>query len=118
MRGQAGAEGRTFVLRSGAALWRKFASRSPVAFDFARRTGSRPFPDLSTVAQRHGWFFPSVSGQSRRIRLSGLDQALFDRLPSEQWTRPLDLFDDGHFIRDHVLPLGDAAVMDRLFSWA
>lgn len=76
-------------LRSGAALWRKFAAKSPRAFDRARRTESHLFPELRKIGDAHRSMFPRlVRG---RLRPSELDQLLLDQLDDTEWVRPVDV---------------------------
>jgi len=60
--------------REGAELWIKFAAPSPLAFDEARRTGSRVFPELTMSAELHGAWFPRL--KDRRLQVSELDEVL------------------------------------------
>jgi hypothetical protein len=107
------------MLRSGASLWRKFAASSPRAFETARKNGSGPFPDLPTVAEVYGWFFPQAGSRSARLRLSVLDQALFDHLRADSWVRPIDcLMRDRRFVEDIIALLGDQWPLWRLHQWA
>lgn len=85
--------------REGSDLWLKFASPSPLAFDEARRNGSKVFPELTSSAELHGAWFPRVA--DGRLRLSEIDEDLlgaldgsactigkiFQRLPEERFER-------------------------------
>jgi hypothetical protein len=107
------------LLRSGAVLWRKYAARSPSAFDEARRNSAASFPDLATVAEIHGWFFPRLSNRSHWLRLSRLDQALLDSLRTGAWIRPIDLLTDrGGFLLEFLHLVGDLLLLSRLDAWA
>jgi hypothetical protein len=68
--------------REGAELWSKYASPSPLAFDEARRNGSRVFPELTSSAELHGAWFPRFS--DGRLCLSELDAVLLGGV-GESW---------------------------------
>jgi hypothetical protein len=71
--------------REGAELWSKFASPSPLAFDEARRRGSRAFPELTSNAELHGAWFPQFA--DGRLRLSELDEILLGNV-GDSWRTP------------------------------
>ena len=71
----------------GAELWIEYASPSPLAFDEARRRGSRAFPELTSSADLHGAWFPRVMGG--RLRLSELDTILLGCV-TESWGTTMD----------------------------
>lgn len=75
-------------LREGAELWMQYASPSPVAFDEARRRGSRVFPELASNAELHGAWFPRLKGG--RLHLSDLDEVLLGCV-SDSWRSTRDL---------------------------
>ncbi|MGL4551681.1 MAG: hypothetical protein ACRC33_10870 [Gemmataceae bacterium] len=105
-------------MRSGASLWRKYAAASPRAFDAARLRGVKDFPHLASVGEVHGWMFPRVVAPSPRVRLSLLDQGIFDRLTGGGWTRPIDLIRDRAFWEWIVVQVGDHNFASRLRAWA
>lgn len=65
-------------LDEGAALWFKYADDSPLSFDKARRAGSTAFPELTRVAEVHGFWFPRrIEGA---LKLSELDEVVLGLL--------------------------------------
>jgi hypothetical protein len=107
------------MLQSGASLWQKYSAASPRAFDAMRRKGSKWFPDLASVAELNGWFFPQVNGsRSARLRLSKLDQFLFQSLQVDAWVRPYDYFVDRRFCDEFLYRVGDLSLTTRLREWA
>jgi len=102
--------------REGAALWRAYASSSPLALDGARRTGSTAFPELLRSAELHGGWFPRVT--ERTLRLSELDALLLVGA-DETWrttaalTGPLPPARQGRLTQPFHL-----FVIDRLRAWA
>lgn len=74
--------------REGVELWTKYASSSPLAFDEARRNGSRAFPELTSSAELHGAWFPLFS--DGHLRLSELDAVLLGGV-GEAWLTTFDL---------------------------
>jgi hypothetical protein len=71
------------TVRSGTALWRAYAKTSPLAFDRARRRGSRSFPDLGRIGDLWGSSFPWAVGM--RLRLSDADRVLLGGLRADRW---------------------------------
>ncbi|MBY0230307.1 MAG: DUF1835 domain-containing protein [Gemmataceae bacterium] len=105
------------TLRSGSALWRKYAAPSPAAFDAARRRGVSSFADLGATAEPHGLFFPRIDGESR-LRLARADQLLFDMLRPDAWVTPREIICHGRYF-DEILPhAGDVFPAHRLYRWA
>lgn len=102
------------VADSGATLWRKFAAKSPLAFDAARRKGARAFPDLKVSSEVFGAVFPQRVG--RKLRLSKFDQAILDAARRDQWRRPVDLFRANNF--ETLFLFGDMHFAHRLQEWA
>jgi hypothetical protein len=104
------------VLREGADLWRRFASSSPLAFDEARRRGSSAFPELTSSAERHGSWFPRLSGD--RLRLSRLDQVLLGSV-DDSWRITSAVFEAGG---ERLVPIvqtfDPVFIVERLRSWA
>jgi hypothetical protein len=109
------------MLEEGGALWRKYSWPSPLAFDEARRRGSQLFPELSQLAEVHGKHFPRVSGRSRRLRLSELDELFLSRFRPDRWLRPIDCL-KRPLIRDAVFTTlathGETFFTHRLRVWA
>ena len=106
------------VLRSGAALWRKYAASSPRGFDRVRRGGLSAFPDLGSIGESHGWFFPQATSRTGRVRLSRLDQDLFDHLSTGHWVSPHAFLQDYPFAEAFLSLLGDESLPHRLHDWA
>jgi hypothetical protein len=71
------------TVRSGTALWRAYAKLTPLAFDRARRQGSRLFPDLVRIGDLWGSSFPWAVGS--RLRLSDADRVLLWGLRTDRW---------------------------------
>lgn len=103
--------------REGAELWIKYASSSPLAFDEARRRGSRVFPELTSSAELHGAWFPRFT--DGRLRLSELDAVLLDCV-GESWLTTLDLLQTLPLDRLTRLaePFDGFFPVDRLRAWA
>lgn len=103
-------------LREGAELWRHYASRSPIAFDEARRRGSSAFPELTSSAELHGAWFPRL--RDDRLHLAELDEVLLGCV-DDSWQRPLDLL-ERH--QERLAPLVQAFdaffCVERLRAWA
>ncbi len=97
-------------LAGGASLWLKYADPSPLAFDQARRTGSPAFPDLSQIAEPHGYWFPRLVDGA--LRLSELDESLLSSLRGD-WRLPRKLMGDDRL----MFPFGDSMLMRRLEEW-
>jgi hypothetical protein len=108
----------TKTAQAGAGLWQKYAAASPVAFDRARRTPSASFPDLPETAEAYGTFFPHAVLRPARLKLSAIDQALFDALAEDKWLRPVDLLKRNPRVVDLVFPFGDLFLLRRLREWA
>jgi hypothetical protein len=101
------------------ALWRKFASPSPLAFDEARRRGSRSFPELGRIAEGHAAWFPWREADGR-LRLSDVDDTLFHWI-DEDWRSAVDLLKTPEARRtvQRVMGwVGDSSVFARLAAWS
>ncbi|MFT3696890.1 MAG: hypothetical protein QM831_27360 [Kofleriaceae bacterium] len=102
--------------REATALWFKFASPSPLAFDEARRAGGLAFPELTASADVYGAWFPRL--HDNRISLSLLDEALLAACSDERrTTREIldqlsDEQDDQRGVFDACFPI------ERLQAWA
>jgi hypothetical protein len=97
------------------ALWQKYTSSSPLAFDEALRASSS-FP-LGLVGEGHGAWFPWRAGGT--LRLSYVDQLLFD-CAGDEWCRGVDLIrrPRGREIAHRVFAwIGDSNVLARLDDW-
>jgi hypothetical protein len=106
------------AMREGAALWMKFAARSPAAFDTARRTGSTWFPDLPESAAPHCLYFPLSACSGETLRLNHSDQVLFDNLSATRWKRPVTLLNSPD-IESAFFHLFDLDILaQRLHDWA
>ncbi|MBL0213218.1 MAG: hypothetical protein IPQ07_04995 [Myxococcales bacterium] len=69
-------------------MWINYASSTPLAFDEARRRGSRAYPELTRSAELHGAWFPRFT--DGRLRLSELDAVLLDGA-ADSWLTTSDL---------------------------
>ncbi len=103
--------------REGRELWAAYASASPLAFDEARRHGSRAFPELTSSAELHGAWFPRfIDGH---LRLSELDEVLLACVDNS-WRTTSELL--GSLAPQdlaRVARVFDAFVsVDRLREWA
>jgi hypothetical protein len=100
------------------ALWHRFASPSPLAFDQARRAGSQAFPSLSTVGEGHGAWFPQRAPDGK-LRLSDADQRLLGWI-EDDWTSAVDLLKTPE-ARRPVRPLmnwiGDFSLFARIAAF-
>ena len=107
------------LLRSGAAMWRRYAASSPRAFDAARRQGNLHFPDLPIIAELHGMFFPRVVGsRSTTLRLSAIDQIFFNQIQTDAWVRPIDMLRNIRSLGEFLCLVGDTFLPDRLRALA
>jgi hypothetical protein len=88
-------------------LWRAYASPSPLGFDQKRRAGSRVFPELATVGDIHGGWFPRQAGSG--LRLSELDELLLRGITHD--------FQVPRFADRILFPFGDWMARDRLEAW-
>lgn len=105
--------------KSGATLWRQFARSNPLAFDAARRNGRLSIPSLAISAERYGLYFPvAVSDTRMRLRLSALDQSLFETLSTTEWLRPADPFRRNSCLFHLWIADSDLIFLHRLGQWA
>jgi hypothetical protein len=73
---------------------------------------------LGRIGESYGSFFPRVAkGKSVVLRLSQIDQALFDALEEGQWVRPLDIIKKSENVIHLILPYGDYFMFHRLQGW-
>jgi hypothetical protein len=103
------------VLRDGAALWRQFASPSPLAFDDARRRGTTAFPDLAESTELHGAWFPRRA--AGYLSLAEADEALLTSLSATPRT-PSELFPRVPGITRLIAGFGSITLLDRLRAWS
>jgi len=101
------------VLVEGAVMWSRYASTSPLAFDEARRRGSRVFPELTVSAEIHGAWFPRLDGE--RLFLSRLDEVLLGRVGDSACTSG-ELLDGAS--RELLEPFDGFFPIERLRAWA
>jgi hypothetical protein len=98
-------------------LWLRFASPSPLSFDELRRAGSTAVPELASIAEPHGWWFPQFTNGV--LRLSEMDELLLHTFDSE-WRGPETLL-HGARADDITHGLfnvyGDTIVIARLMEW-
>jgi len=98
-------------------LWRSFVSPSPLPFDELRRADPSSIPDLASIAEPHGWWFPRLI--DGRLRLSEMDELLLYAFDGE-WRGPSALLrgtrtDD---ITDRLINVyGDWIIVARLMEW-
>ena len=103
-------------LQEGAELWRQYASPSPLAFDAARRRGSRVFPELTSSAELHGSWFSRVRGE--RLHLSDLDEVLLGHA-DDSWRTTVDILRRLSPEQNAQLTTFDAFFsVERLRAWA
>jgi hypothetical protein len=97
----------------GVALWRAYASPSPLAFDELHHRGSPSFPHLKEAARGHSDWFP---WQRARLRLSDVDAALFDWI-GDEWRDLSALVERFDLVDDLMRWIGDSSLFDRVRAW-
>ena len=105
------------MAEEGSALWRAFASSSPLEFDQARLRGSKAFPELGSIGEAHLAWFPWH--KSDRLRLSDADALLLGSFGAD-WHTPIAMVrgpNQRKIVYELMSWVGDGSLLDRLDAW-